>query len=140
MVIDERGFAVFAVFFAHSFQLGDDDVPDFPVAFQDLLQLRDFLFQITCFFQLFQNIFLVDITQLDLRHKIGLNLVDAEADHQIRHNLGVKLGLADDGNRLVNVQQNPSQTLEQVQAVALFLQVKVDAPPHTLGAPRRPLV
>ncbi len=52
------------------------------------------------------RIFLVDVAELDLRHVLGLHLVDAEADHQVGDDLGLALGLADDGDGLVDVEQD----------------------------------
>ena len=37
-----------------------------------------------------QNVFLVDVAQLDLRDELRLHLVDAEADHQVRHDLRLR--------------------------------------------------
>ena len=78
---------------------------------------------------LLEDVFFVDVAQLDLRHVIRLNLVDAEADHQVGHDLVFQLRLPDDGDGLVDVQQDSFQTFQQVQPVFLLLQIwKIDAP------------
>ena len=46
------------------------------------------------------------MAQLDLGHVLGLHLVDAEADHQVRHDVGLLLRLADDLDGLVDVEQD----------------------------------
>ena len=80
------------------------------------------------------------MAQLDLGHVLGLHLVDAEADHQVRHDLGLLRGVAHDFDGLVNVEQNCLQALEQVQALLLALQIVVGAAAHALGAEGNPLV
>ena len=80
------------------------------------------------------------MAQLDLGHVLGLHLVDAEADHQVRHDLGLLGGVAHDFDGLVNVEQNCLQALEQVQALLLALQIVVGAAAHALGAEGDPLV
>ena len=44
------------------------------------------------------DIFLVDVAEADVGHVLGLDLVDAETDHQVGNDLGVQLGVTDPGN------------------------------------------
>ena len=95
----------------HRLQLLDDDVFQLPGAVQRVSQIGDLPFQIVDGTGLLEDVFLVDVAQLDLRHIIRLNLVYAEADHQVGYDLAFQLRLPDDGNGLVDIQQNPLQTL-----------------------------
>ena len=54
------------------------------------------------------------MTQLDLRHILRLDLINAKADHQIRHNIHFFFCLSDNADCLVDVQQNALEALEQV--------------------------
>ena len=65
------------------------------------------------------------MAQLDLCHELCLDFVDAESDHQIGNHLGLLLGFPDDPYRLVNIQKNPFQPLQQMELVLLLLQVKI---------------
>ena len=96
------------------------DIADLRLGFDDFLQLFNLVFECFGLLRALQDIFLVDVAQLDLRHKLRLHLVDAEADHQVRHDLRLGLRLADDADGLVDVQQNLAQALQQVELFALF--------------------
>ena len=61
-----------------------------------------------------EDVLLVDVAQLDVGHVLGLHVVDAEADHQVGHHLVVLLGLPDDFDGPVDVQQDLFQAAEQV--------------------------
>lgn len=63
---------------------------------------------------------LVDVPQLDLRHIFGLRFVDAEGDHQVGYDLLLRLGLADNLDGLVDVQQNLFEAQQQVE-LSFFL-------------------
>ena len=80
------------------------------------------------------------MTQLDLGNKLGLRFINAEADHQVGNDLCVLLGLADNLNGAVDIEQNLFQTFEQVQLILLAVQVKVHAAADTARTPCRPLV
>ena len=70
----------------------------------------------------------------------GLHLVDAEADHEVRNDLGVELCFADDADCLVDIEQDLAQTFEKMQLVLFLLQLEIDPPADALAAPRRPLL
>ena len=88
----------------------------------------------------FEDILLVDVAQLDLRHVLRLDLVDAEADHQVGHHLGVLLRLPDDLDGLVDVQQDALEALEEVELVLLFLAGEVGAAADAVHPPGSPLI
>ena len=69
-----------------------------------------------------ENIFFVDVPQLDLSHKLSLNLVNTKADHQIGHHFAVLFGVADNGNGFIDIQKNFLQTFKQVQFFFFLLQ------------------
>ena len=139
MIVDELRPALLAVFCGHGVELLAEEIAQLPFAGQQRVELGDLALKRLGLLQAVQEKFLVDVAQLDLGDVLGLNLVDAEADHEVRHDLGVLLGLADDGDGLVDIEQNPAQTLEQVQLVQLLLPLEVYAAADTFGAPRRPL-
>ena len=80
------------------------------------------------------------MAQLDLRHILGLGLVDAEADHQVGHHLGLLLRLPDDADGLVDVQQNQLQALQEVELLPLLLQIVIGAAADALHPEGGPLL
>ena len=49
-------------------------------------------------------------------------------------------GLADDFNRLVDIEQDFAQTEQQMQLVLLLVEIKEHTAANAFGAPRRPLI
>ena len=96
------------------FQLFNNNVANLCLGFYDFLQLSYLVFKRFGLLRAFEYVLLVDVTQADIRDELGLNLIDAEAFHQVRDNIRVLFGLADDFNRLVNIQQNLAQTKQQM--------------------------
>ena len=121
-------------------QLLDDDIADLRLGFDDFLQLFNLVFECFGLLRALQDILLVDVAQADIRNKFGLDFVDAEAFHQIRDNICVLFGLADDFNRLVDIEQDFAQTEQQMQLVLLLVEVEEHAAANAFGAPRRPLI
>ena len=117
-------------------QFVDDDPFDFCRAVQDILQPGDVRFQVRRFLCTPEDVFAVQVAQLDLSHILCLHLVDAEADHQVGHHLGFLFGLAHNAHSLVDIQQNGLQALEQMQALFLALQIVIRTAAHALGAER----
>ena len=140
MTVEELRPPGHSVLFAHLLQLAHDDLPDPGRLLQGVLQVGDLLLQVLGLLDPLEDILLVDIPQLDLRHIFRLDLVDAEADHQVGDNLGLLLGLPDDADGLVDVQQDALQAQQQVQLVLFAVQYEIHPPPHALRAPGRPLV
>ncbi len=140
VVVQDLGAAGRGVFLLHRLQLVDKDAADSRRLGERILQIGDLLLQCRHFRHPFEDILLVDVPQFDLRHELRLRLVDPEADHQVGNDLGFLLRFADDGDGLVDIQQDPLQTLQQVELIPLFLQHEIDPPPHALGAPGDPLV
>ncbi len=52
------------------------------------------------------------MAQPNLRHIFCLNLINAESDHQVGDNLALLLRLADDPDRLVDIQQDFRKALQ----------------------------
>ena len=140
MAVDDAGAARLGVLFAHVLQLGDDDLLHARRTGENILQILDLVLQGARLLHALEDIFLVDVAQLDLRDILRLHLVDAEADHQVRHHVGLGLRLADDLDRLVDVEQDALETLQKVQLVLLFAHDEVDAAADAFRAPRAPLV
>ena len=140
MVVDDAGPAVFAVFVGDRVQLFDDHGADLALALQEVFQFGDLFFQIVDLLCALENIFFIDIAQLDFRDELRLHLVDAEADHQIWNDFRVGLRLADDADGLVDVEQDALEALEQVQLFGFFLLLVIDAAADAFGAPSRPLL
>ena len=120
-------------------QLVHDDLPDPGGLSQRVLQVGDLLLQVLGLPDPLEDVFLVDVAQLDLRHILRLDLVDAEADHQVGDHLGLLLGFPDDGDGLVDVQQNALQAQQQVQLVLFAAEHEIHPPPHAVRAPGGPL-
>ena len=129
-----------AVFFRYIVQFVDDDAANAGGLCQHIVQVGNVLFQLLDLAGALEDVFPVQVAQLDLCHIVGLHLVDAKADHQVGHHLGLLLGGADDADCLVDIQQDGGKTLQQVQPLFLAVQVVVGAAAHALNAERRPLL
>ena len=111
MIVDELRPARLSVFCRHRLQLLADETAQLSLAGEQRVQLRDLALERFRLLQTVQQELFIDVAQLDIGHILGLHLIDAEADHQVRHDLGVLLGLADDGDGLVDIEQDLAQTL-----------------------------
>ena len=138
--VDDGGAAGLAVFLGGGVQLLHDDLLHPLGAVQQVLQIVDLIPQCVRLPGALEDVFLVDVPQLDLRHIFRLDLVDAEADHQIGDDLGFLLRLPDNADGLVNVQQDALQALQQVQLFLLLAQHEEDPPLHAVGTPRCPFL
>ena len=129
-----------AVFFRYIVQFVDDDAADAGGLCQHIVQVGNVLFQLLDLAGALEDVFPVQVAQLDLCHIVGLHLVNAKADHQVGHHLGLLLSSADDTDGLVDIQQDGGKTLQQVQPLFLAVQVVVGAAAHALNAECRPLL
>ena len=139
-VVEDLAAAGLAVLFGRRRQLLDDDPADAGGLGQDVVQVVDLLFQLLDLAGALEDILPVQVAQPDLGHILGLGLVDAEADHQVGHHLVLFLGLPDDPDGLVDVQQDGRQALQQMQPLFLAVQVVVGAAADAFGPEGRPLL
>ena len=109
-------------------------------AVQDALQRGDVLLQGFDLRGAAQNVFPVDVAQADFGDKLGLRLVNAEADHQIRYDIAFEFGIADNLDRAVNIQQNLLQALQKVQFVLLPCQFMENPAPDAFRTPCNPFL
>ena len=121
-------------------QLVADDLLDVLLAGEDLLKLGNLALELSDVLGAVEDVLLVDVAELELGNKLGLGLVDVETLHKVGHDLGFELGAADDGDGLVDVEQDCLEAVQQVQALGLFAQVKVNAATRGLNTPLDPLV
>ena len=128
------------VFLHHLLQLRDDDRAELAAACQRILQLGDLAFELVGLLGALEDVFAVDVAQLDLGDILGLHLVDTEADHKIRHNIALALGAADDGDGAVDIEQDLFQSVEKMEFFLLLRYVKVYPPPHAFQPPGDPFV
>ena len=140
MGVDDGGAAGLTVFLSGGVQLLHNDLLHPLGAVQQVLQIVDLIPQCVGFPGALEDVFLVDVPQLDLRHIFRLNLVDAEADHQIGDDLGFLLRLPDNADGLVNIQQDALQALQKVQLFLLLAQHEEDPPLHAVGPPGSPFL
>ena len=140
MLVDDLGAAGHGVLFPHLSELPNDDLPDALGVVHGVLQVGDLGLQVVHFLGALQDIFLIDVAQADVGHKLGLDLVDSEADHQVGHHLGVLLGLPDDADGPVDVQQDAPQAFQQMQLILLLFHVVVDPAAHAVHTPGGPLL
>ena len=138
-VVQDLAAAGLAVLFAHLGQFRHDDAVDARRTLEDVLQVLDGVFQFLDLGGALEDVFPVQVAQLDLGHILGLYLVDAEPDHQIGDDLRLFGGAAHDLDGFVDIQQDGFQALEQMQAFLLALQIVVGAAAHALRAERDPL-
>ena len=140
MAVNDLGFPGLGVLLAYLRQLLHHDLADAGWLLQGVFQILDLPLQCLRLLHPLEDVLLVDVAELDLRHVFRLLLVDAEADHQVGDDLGLLLRLPDDGDGLVDVQQDALQTQQQMQLLLLAGEDEVHPPPHTLRAPCDPLL
>ena len=128
-----------AVLLCHGGQLCHDNLFNFGRAGKHAFQLCNGAFQLFYFLRALKNVLAVQMAQLDFSHIFGLHLVDAKADHQVGHHLGLFGRLAHNAHRFVNIQQNGRQALQKMQALFLAGQLEIGAAAHAFGAERGPL-
>ena len=104
MLINDHGAPGGGVLLFHVLQLVGDDFFDPGGGADDVPQVGDLVFQGGGLLGALEDIFLVDVAKPDVRHVFRLNLVNAEADNQVGHHLGLLLRFPDDADGLVNVQ------------------------------------
>ena len=80
------------------------------------------------------------MAEFDFCHIFSLGLINAESNHEVRDDLGLLLGLTDDFDGLVNVEENFFQTLQEVKTLLGFLEVKIDSAADTFGPEGDPLL
>ena len=128
------------VFLGNLLQLLDNHIFQLSGAGQNLLHVGNLLLQLADCLGLLEDVFLIDIAQLDFRHEIGLNLIDAEANHQVGNNLRFQLGLPDDADGFVDVQQDAFQTFEQMQPLLPLANLEEQAALDAVHPPGSPLL
>ena len=109
VVVDNLGPPGDGVLLLDLVQLIHNDFPDALGGVDHVLQVGDLVGERVHLLGALEDIFLVDVPQPDIRHILRLNLVDAEADHQVGDNLGVLLGVPDNLDGPVDIQQNAPQ-------------------------------
>ena len=67
-------------------------------------------------------------------------MVNAKANHQIGHHLGVLLRLPDNGDGLVDVQQDALETLQKMELLFLLFTGKPGASAHSVHPPAGPFL
>ena len=140
LLADDLGQAGLGVPLAHILQLGDDDPLDAGGLGDQIRQVVNLLLELVHLLGAFQDVLFVDVPQADVGHVLRLDLVNAEADHQVGDDFRVQFRLSDDLDGLVNIQQNLPQTQQQVELVLLLLFVIGGTPPDRLHPPLAPLV
>ena len=100
-------------------QLVADDLLDVLFAGEDLLKFGNLALELGDVLGAVEDVFLVDVAELKLGNKLGLGLVDIEAAHKVGHDLGLEFGATDDGDGLVDVEQDRLEAVQQVQALGL---------------------
>ena len=138
--IADFGAAVLAVLGHHLFELADDDFVQLLLAAEDLLHLGDLRLQGLDLAGAGEDVLPVEVAQLDFGHVVGLDLVDAKADHQVGDDLLLLPGLPHDADGLVDVQQDLFEPQQQVQPGLFLLQIEIDPAADALPAKGRPLL
>ena len=138
--VENHGAPGLAVLLGHGLQLLDDDALHLGLGGQNALQLGDIPLQLGDLLGALEDVLPVQVAQLDFRHVLRLDLVDAKANHQVGHHLGLLLCLPDNADGLVNVQQNQLQALQEVELLPLLLQVEVGAAADALHPEGGPLL
>ena len=111
MVVDDLRPPGDGVFLLHLGQLVHDDLLNPLGGVDGILQVGNLILQRVYLLSALEDVLLVDVPQPDVGHILRLNLVDAEADHQVGDDLRVLLGVPDDLDGPVDVQQDSPQAL-----------------------------
>ena len=139
-VVEEHRAAGLTVFLGDLPQLVDYQLVDAVFIAEDILHVGDLLFKVGGLLGALEDIFAVDVAQLDFSNVLRLHLVDAEPYHQVGNYLGFLVGLADKLYRIVDVEQYLLETVEQVELFLLLFQVEGYAALYAVPAEYRPLV
>ena len=123
------------IFLDDSFQLPNDDAAHLCIALEQAFQTSNLFFQRFCLGQTLENVFSVDMAQANLCDILRLLFVNAKAMHEVRHNIRVFLCIANDGNCLVDIQQNGLEAVQQVQLFLLLCQIIANGALFALCAP-----
>ena len=126
------------VLLPHLRQLVHNDAADAAGLGQCVLQIVDLVGQRRRLLHPLEDVLLVDVPQLDLRHILRLHLIDAKADHQVGDDLGLLLRLPDDPDGLIDIQQDTLQALQQMQLFLFLVEDVVHPALDAVGAPGRP--
>ena len=87
----------------------------------------------------FEDVFLVEMAQLDLGNILRLNLINAEAYHQVWHYLALLLGIPDNADGFINIEQYLFKPSQQMQPVGGSLEVECGPAAHAAAAELYPL-
>ena len=139
-LIQHLGPARLAVVLGDLPQLVHDDGIHLAGAAQRILHVGDLAGQAFDLRGTLEDVFPVQVPQLDLRHELRLRLIDAEADHQVGDDLGLLLGLPHNLHGLIDIQQDLFQSQQQMQLLLAALQVVVNAPADALPTERCPFL
>ena len=95
-------------------ELVADDLLDFIFARQDILELGNLAFELLDVLGAVEDVLLVDVAEFDFGNKLRLGLVDIKAAHQVGHDLGLELGSTDDGDGLVDIEQDRLEAVQKM--------------------------
>ena len=106
MGLDPARAARHHIFLVDRGQLVADDLLDVVFARENLLKFGNLTLELGNVLGAVEDVLLVDVAELKFGNKLGLGLVDVETLHKVGHDLGLELGAADDGDGLVDVEQD----------------------------------
>ena len=141
VAVDDAGAARLCVLFAHVLELGDDDLLHARGAGENILQILDLVLQGVVSSTRLRIYSLLMLRSLISATILRLHLVDAEADHQVRHHVGLGLRLADDPRWPCRCRAGCClRPFKRCSLSFFLLHDKVDAAADAFRAPRAPLI
>ena len=138
--MDDLRLSFLAVLLRHSTQLFADDIFDLRIGFQRFVQVFDIFLKDLQFFDAFDDVFLVDITQFDLRDVFRLHFINVKPCHQVGYDHLFLFRISDDGNGLIDIRKDLRQTLQQVEFFRFFLNIEGDLSADGIHTEIRPLL
>ena len=120
MGLDPARATRYHIFLVDRGQLVADDLLDVVFARENLLKFGNLTLELSDVLGAVEDVLLVDVAELKFGNKLGLGLVDVKTLHKVGHDLGLEFGAADDGDGLVDIEQDRLEAVQQVQALGLF--------------------
>ena len=127
-----------SVVFDHIFKLSNNDLADLFLVIQDRLHLLNFIGKRVNLFGPFENIFLINMSKLDLRYIFCLYLINSKGNHEVWNNLFFRFRFSNDADCLVDIKQNLLQALKQMELFLFLVEVKIDPSADTHPAKSNP--
>ena len=107
----EFGSSGLTVLLCYFFQCLGNEIVDPSGTAEEILSIGDISLELIPVGYPVKDVLLIDVAELDLSDIFSLLLIDSEALHEVRDNVGFKLCLSDDLNCLIDVKEYDCETV-----------------------------